>query len=204
MIRLIIADDHPIFIDGLKTVLMFEPDIKIIGEAQNGKQVLELLERCIADIALLDIRMPVLDGIETAKIVKSKYKKIKIIILTQFGDRGFIRKCNEIGVDGYLLKDCSKDELVDAIKIVYNEGTYYKIKGSIATNSKEKFEAKLLSKRENQVLHLLLKDKNCEEIGAELGLKTNTIRTYRERLMSKAGVKTIASLIHWAGSNDLL
>ena len=124
MINLIIADDHPIFIDGLKTVLADVPDINITGEAQNGKQVIELLEYKQADVVLLDIRMPEMDGIETAKEIKKRYPHVKIIILTQFGEKCLVKNFMELGVDGYLLKDCSQQDLINAIKTVLLHQAY--------------------------------------------------------------------------------
>lgn len=204
MIKLIIADDHPIFIDGLKTILEPAPEICIVGEALNGIQLLKLLKTKKADIVLLDINMPKMDGLEAAQHIKQQHSNVKIIMLTQFGDKGFVKKCVDIGVDGYLLKDSDQKELIEAIKVVYKNGTYFKINTGKQNSKGLEIESIQLSNREKQVLKLLTEDKRCKEIAKELYLKNTTVRTYRNRLMIKAGVSTIAGLIHWADNNGLI
>ncbi len=201
MINLIIADDHPIFIDGLKTVLADVPDINITGEAQNGKQVIELLEYKQADVVLLDIRMPEMDGIETAKEIKKRYPHVKIIILTQFGEKCLVKNFMELGVDGYLLKDCSQQDLINAIKTVNNGGTWFEIHNKINITTLDKPK---ISKREKEVLKLIAREKCSKEIATELKLSVNSVHTYRERLLAKAGVKNTAGLIYWATKNNLI
>ncbi len=125
-------------------------------------------------------------------------------MLTQFGEKGLVKKCVEIGVDGYLLKDCSRQELITAIKTVYNSGTYFKINTGKQNSKELEIEKIKLSNREKQVLNLLTEDKGCREIAKELNLKTTTVRTYRSRLLIKAGVSTNAGLIYWADKNDLI
>ncbi len=103
MINLIIADDHQIFIDRVKTVLADVPDINIIGEALNGEHLLDLLKTKQADVVLLDINMPIMDGLEAASIIKEKHNKTKTIILSQYNDKGLVKKAKEYGCSGYLL-----------------------------------------------------------------------------------------------------
>ncbi len=177
-------------------------NINIVGEALNGKQVLRLLDNLYADIVLLDINMPILDGLETAAIIQKQYKKVKTIILSQFNDRGFIRHSIKYGVAGYLLKTCSKEELVSALHTIYYGGTYFNIKNSF----EEKLypEKIILSTREKQVLNYLAKEYSSEEIADKLGIGYNSVRTYRERLMIKAGVRNTAGLIYWAVMNNII
>jgi DNA-binding NarL/FixJ family response regulator len=205
MINIIIADDHPIFIDGLKTVLTDVPDIIITGEAQNGKQVLELVETKPADIILLDINMPKMDGIDTAKAIKNNSSHIKIIMLTQFGEKRFLRKCMEIGVEGYLLKDCGKEELINTIRKVFDGGFQFTSKNSNNSglysfqNSNNH-----ISEKEKQVLKLIAEEKCNPDIAKVMTISVNTVKTYRERLMIKSGTKTTAGLILWAVKHNLL
>jgi DNA-binding NarL/FixJ family response regulator len=192
------------FIDGVKTVLADVPDIQITGEALNGKQVLELLKTIPADIVLLDINMPELDGIETARFIKKSYNQVKIIMLTQFGERGFVRKCIEIGVEGYLLKDCSKEELISAIRTVKMGNTLYKFNNSSVNNDKCKKDIQKLTQRELQVIRLMVRDMTYWEITKELRISIYAVRTYRDRLLTKTGTSTIAGLVQWANDNEVL
>ena len=204
MINIVIADDHPMFIDGVKTVLADVPDIHIAGEALNGLQVLELLNTTPADIVLLDINMPVMDGLQTAEAIKQRYKNVKIIMLTQFGERGLVRKCMEMGAEGYLLKDCTKDVLISAIRTVNKRDTFYKFNNGSIINEKCKKENQKLTTRELQVLRLMVKDMNYWEITKELRISIYAVRTYRDRLLTKTGTSTIAGLVQWANDNEVL
>lgn len=204
MISIVIADDHPMFIDGVKTVLADEQDIFIAGEALNGMQVLELLNSTPADIILLDINMPVMDGLQTAEAIKQRYKNVKVIMLTQFGERGLVRKCMEMGAEGYLLKDCTKDVLISAIKTVNMGDTFYKFNNGTFINDKCKKGNQKLTQRELQVLRLMVKDMNYWEITKELRISIYAVRTYRDRLLTKTGTSTIAGLVQWANDNAVL
>ncbi len=202
MIKIIIADDHQIFIDGVKSVLKNVKTISIVGEALNGKQVLRLLDNLDVDIVLLDINMPILDGLETAAIIQKQYKNVKTIILSQFNDRGFIRRAIKYGVSGYLLKTCSKEELISALQNIHQGGNFFNIKNSF--EEKLYIEKIILSTREKQVLNYLAKEYSSKEIADKMGIGFNSVRTYRERLMIKAGVRNTAGLIYWAVMNNLI
>ena len=205
MINIIIADDHQIFIDGIKTVLVDEPDINVAGEALNGKQVLNLLKIKPVDVVLLDIEMPEMDGLETAEIIQKQYPDVKTIILTNYNNKGFVNKAKKYGCAGYLLKDCTKDELVKAIRMVYDGGLYYNPKNSNKTslsnysNTNEAFD---ITEKEKETLILILKEKTNKEIAKKMNISKNTVRTYKERLLNKTGNTTLAGLIKWAHKND--
>ena len=201
MIDIIIADDHPIFIDGIKTTLADITDINIAGEALNGIGVLKILKNQVVDVVLLDIRMPEMDGIATAKEIKKRYPHVKIIMLTQFGEKSLVKKCMELGVDGYLLKVCSQQDLINAIKTVDNGGTWFEIHNKINVTNIDKPK---LSKREKEVLKFIAREKCSKEIATELKLSVNSVNTYRKRLLAKAGVKNTAGLIYWATKNNLI
>lgn len=205
-IKIAIADDHPFMIDGIKTVLADSPEIQIVGEANNGLEIIEIVKTKKPDLVLLDIRMPELDGIEAAKILKRRIGDIKIIIMTQFDERSLIRRCQKIGVEGYLLKDCGKSELIEAIHKVNKGGLHFSINKSNATLQTTRIKSKdtILSSREIEVLLLMANDKNCNEIARELGLNESTIRTYRQRLLKKSGTNTYSGLISWAYNQKLI
>ena len=203
MINLIIADDHQIFIDGIKTVLVDEPDINVVGEALNGKQVLKLLKIKPVDIVLLDIEMPEMDGLETAEIIQKQYPDVKTIILTNYNNKGFFNKAQKYGCAGFIVKDTSKKELVNAIEVVSRGGTYYDPK--IVKKTKfDNYKAIKLSTREKQILKYIINEKTNNEISKEMKISKNTVRTYKERLLNKTGNTTIAGLVKWAVKNNYI
>ena len=195
------------YIDGIKTVLSDSKEISVIGEASDGNQLIELIPTNKPDLILLDINMPGMDGLESAKIIKSQYGDIKIIMLTQYNNKRFVKRCQLLGVEGYLLKDCGKPELINAIHTVYNGGFYYNI------NSRNKTilqppglttDKPKLSGREIEVLSLLANDKSIFEIAAKLKISEASVKTYRNRLKIKSGTNSIAGLISWAYQNSII
>jgi DNA-binding NarL/FixJ family response regulator len=206
MIKIIIADDHQVYLDGLKVSFDNVPEIDIIGEALNGKEVLYLLEKESADVVLLDIKMPLMDGLETAAAIKNNGYDVKIIMLTQYDERAFIRRCQALGVEGYLLKDSTKQILVHAIRMVYEGGTVYGTKNG--KNNGFAVPDLLLKEEitgnEKRILKLIAEEKSNHEIAELLGISENTIKKQRERLMAKAGVNKTAGLVYWAMKNNLL
>ncbi|MBC8488393.1 MAG: response regulator transcription factor [Bacteroidetes bacterium] len=204
MIKVIIVDDHPLMLDGIRTALSDSTEIKIIGEAMNGKDLLKLLSTNLPDIILLDIMMPELDGIETLKIVKKKFRHVKVIVLTQFGERRFIKNCIDLGAEGFLLKDCGTSILKDAIIAVFKGGTYFNSYNFNRNKLHKHFKPDILSNREYEILTLIAGDKPCKEIANRLNLSINTVRTYRNRLLIKSGNNTLAGLVQWANDNNLI
>jgi DNA-binding NarL/FixJ family response regulator len=207
-IKIIIADDHPLFIDGVKTALKDNHEIKIIGEALNGNQLLKQVNVQNPHLVLLDISMPEMNGLEVAENIKRNHKKVKVIMLTLYSNRSFIKRCQALGVEGYMLKDCGKQELLKAINIVNNGGLFYSVdrsrKFEIPPPAKIKLKNIKLSSREKEVLALMANDKNCIEIAKELGLNESTVRTYKQRLLIKSGTNTSSGLINWAYKQKLI
>jgi len=206
MINIIIADDHRIFIDGIRTALQGVEGINIIAEAHNGKQVLELLRTVPIDEVLLDINMPEMDGLEAARHIKEDFRHVKVIMLTQYDDRGFIKWCKKMGVEGYLLKDCDPGFMSHAIRLVFEGGTVFGTKNG---NSNRFPVPDLLNKiqitgQEHEVLKLMASEYCNADIARELNIEINTVKTYKDRLKTKAGVKTTIGLIKWAIENGLI
>lgn len=206
-IKIAIADDHPLYIDGIKLALDDNPEIIIVGEAFNGKEIIKIVDNKNPDVVLLDIRMPEVDGIESAKIIKERFGQTKIVVLTQYNSKALISHCQKIGVEGYLLKDCGKKELIKAIKTVMNGGVYFNIRNGqangILLNNYSNLKA-VVSKRELEVLKLLANDFCCDEIALKLGVCITSIKTYRNRLKNKAGTNTLTGLIGWAHQNEII
>lgn len=211
MINILIADDHQLLIDGIKTALRDISDFNISAEANNGFQVIEKLDSGIpADVILMDINMPKLDGLECTRLVHKKYPAVKILALSQYDEKRFVKRMVRNGAVGYLLKDSGKDMLEKAIRAVHAGGTYFsdKLSMSIVRQELKMEDTKSLfpklTERELEILNLIGKELSSQEIADKLFISFHTVETHRANLMNKAGVKNTAGLVRWATENDLL
>lgn len=211
MINILIADDHQLLIDGIKTTLTGVEDIQVVAEVYNGYQVLEKLDTGLkVDVILMDINMPKLDGLNCTKMVRKKYPEIKILALSQYDEKRFVKQMVKNGASGYLLKDSGKDELVKAIHEVHNHGNYFSERLSMRLINQElKMENTSalfpkLTDRELEILRLIGKEFSSQEIADKLFISFHTVESHRANLMLKAGVKNTAGLIRWATENDFL
>jgi DNA-binding NarL/FixJ family response regulator len=212
-IKLFLVDDHKMIREGLKTFLSDNPDFEIIAEAENGQDCLDQLKNISPDVILTDLNMPVMDGLELTKSVKSEYPEIKIIALTMMGESQHIKQMLAEGAMGYLLKDCSEEELVLAIKNVHDGGTYYspEVTNIIISNirklkpaPKSKVSVEMpLTEREKEVLYLILKEKNNAEIADELFISVRTVDAHKRNLLDKTGSKNVAGLVLYAVDRNL-
>lgn len=210
MIKLIIADDHPMLIDGIKTILADVEDIEIVGEFNDGYKVLQFLEKNPeTDIILMDINMPKLDGIECTRQVIKNYPHIKVIALSQYDEKRFVKRMVKNGASGYLLKDAHRDELIEAITKVNKGEKYFCSRLSMSlVNQELKIEDTKslfpkLTKRELEILNLICNEFSSQEIADKLFISFHTVESHRANLMYKAGVKNTAGLVKWAVQNDL-
>jgi DNA-binding NarL/FixJ family response regulator len=211
-IKIFIVDDHDIFRDGIKLLLSSGQTSEIIGEACNGQEFLDKVESVRPDVVLMDIAMPVLDGIETSKKVREKYGDLKILALTMFGDEKYYYQMIQAGIKGFVLKSSGINELLIAITEVHEGRSYFSnelLVRLISSISKEKkanaddAENKI-SKREIEVLKLIAMGHTNEEIAEKLNISTTTIRTHRANLISKTGCTNTASLVMYAIKHKLV
>lgn len=209
-IRTFIADDHDIIRQGLKGILSYEEDIKIIGEASNGEDALKKLDNIDADVLLLDFNMPKLNGIEVLKSLKASEKNIKIIMITVEDDIETIHKAIDIGADGYMLKDSAGTEIVEAIKAVYENEKYIDkslvsllFSGIKSKDISKKSLLDELSKREREVLLLISKGFSNKEIGERLFLSEKTIKNYSTSIFRKIKVEDRVQATIYAIKNDI-
>lgn len=205
MINILIADDHEIVVEGLCSLLEDEKDIKILGEASNGEEVLPILKNNSIDVAVLDISMPKMDGLDLTKFIKSNYPNVKILILTMHNEIGFIRRIIEAGADGYILKNKGKEELVNAIHALCKGNEYLgeevtKTLFSSIRNSNVYGEVKF-TKREKEVLKLIANGNTTKDIAKILPIAPTTIETYRRNLIEKTGAKNSKGLVKFAIEN---
>jgi len=211
MIKNLIADDHQLLIDGIKSTLKDVDDFELVAEATNGYQVMEILEAGTeADVILMDINMPKLDGLECTKQVAKKYPEIKIIALSQYDEKRFVKRMVKNGAHGYLLKDAGKDQIEKAVRTVCSGQKYFCERLSIRLVEQELKDENTsalfpkLTNRELEVLNLICKEFSSQEISEKLFISFHTVESHRANLMYKAGVKNTAGLVRWAVENDFI
>ncbi len=209
MIRLVIADDHPIIINGVKTLLESEKDIELIKEVNNGAELVEFLEHNKTDVILLDINMPEMNGIDACKIIRHRFPDIKVLVFSQYSEKRFVKRLLKCGAKGYLLKNSGSTEIITAINMVYNGGLYLsKDLPDIFEDRKSSGKADHLfpdiSARELDVLKLICNEQNTQEIGETLFISPHTVETHRANLLLKVGVKNTAGLVKWAIENEIV
>ena len=210
-INLLIADDHTMFLQGIVSLLEQEPEINIVGKANNGIEALNIIstEEAI-DLIILDISMPEMDGIELSKILKKEYPEIKILVLSTHSNVNIISRLIRIGVNGYLLKNAEKSELLEAIYSIIEGNNYFseeteekylanqfKIEKQVSTLTE-------LSSREKEILILIAHEYNTAEIAEKTFISLNTVNTHRRNLLSKLNAKNTAGLVKYAVENGLV
>jgi two-component system, NarL family, response regulator DegU len=213
-IKLVVADDHNLFRKGLMGMLSTIPDFEVLGEAANGQELLDLLQTVKPDIALMDLQMPVMDGIQATEQMQIHFPEVKIIIISMHEEDRFIIHLLEKGVNGYLLKDSEGGEVENAIRRVMTDGYYYSdfvskaLHRKVLTklpNKQPTFNNKLqISGREVEVLQLLCEGLSTMEISQKLFVSPRTIEGHRLRLLEKTGTKNTAGLVAYAFKNDIL
>ncbi|MBP6872060.1 MAG: response regulator transcription factor [Bacteroidales bacterium] len=211
MIKILVADDHQLLIDGIKTALASIQDITVAGEAYNGQEVMNQLDAGLSvDVLLLDINMPEMDGLQCTKLVSKLYPNIKILILTQYDEKRLVKQMVKHGASGYLLKDSGRDILEKAIRAVVRGEKYFCERLAIRMINQELDEEKsnpLFSKfsdREIEILRLIAEEYSTQQIADKLFLSYHTIESHRSRMISKAGVRNSAGLVLWANENGYL
>lgn len=194
MIKVVLADDHSMIREGISQLLELNENIKVIGEAANGKECLQLLSRCNADVLLLDINMPVMNGIEVLQAIKIQEYNIKVLMLTIHNEVEYVLKAIDLGADGYILKDSGSRELFKAVECVYNGERFIQPELTPALNSKlvarntDQVLIDELTKREVQVLKLLAEGLFNKEIADMLDISERTVKNHISNIFKKIGV----------------
>ena len=205
-IKILLVDDHQIFLDGLKSILQQYPEVAIAGEANDGDEVLELLEnqKGQIDIVILDIEMENLDGIGAGKIIRKKYPNTKILVLSMYKRPHFILELMQIGISGYILKNKSKEHLIQAIRQIKGGDTYFGIDvmNSLADNPAEgRIEHVELTDREIEVLKLIAEGLAAKNIADQLDIKVTTVNTHKRNLRNKLEAPNEKYLVRYAIEN---
>lgn len=211
-IKVIIADDHEIFRDGLRLMLQKQPDIDLLAEAEDGKELIEQIKQLQPDVVITDVKMPRMDGVAAARHISEHYPTIGIIALTMFDEDDLIVDMLEAGARGYLLKNADKNEMVDAVKSVYNNEPYYcrhtsnKLAQMVARSKFNPFKHEVkpvFSDREKEMIVYICDGLTNKEIGEKVFLSVRTVEGLRMKLLEKMNVKNTAGIIIYAIKNNL-
>ncbi len=211
-IRVVIVDDHTLLREGIRAMLALSMEIEVVGEAPDGQSGIDLVGQIQPDVVLMDIAMPVLDGLEATRRIKDRFKKVKVLILTQHENREYVFPILKAGADGYVLKKAAGTELVSAIKAVYEGGTflypsvaravvedYLRPDGTISERRHSK-----LTDREIEVLKLIAEGRSNQEIADMLCLSVKTVTGHRTNIMEKLDIHSRTELVKYAIRTGLI
>lgn len=214
-IRVIIADDHVLYRAGVKTALSAKKDVKVIAEADNGMHLINLIKNIEADVILLDIQMPIMDGISALPEIKKIRPEVKVIMLTMMDDHSMITKLMELGANSYLTKTSDSEIIYEAIKTCYEQEYYFNslTNKALLTNLKQRNAAPpqkmmqqeaQLNEKETMILKLMCEEKSTKEIADLVDLSPRTVEAIRDKLKVKTGAKSTAGLIMYAVKHKIL
>lgn len=211
-IKILLADDHKIVFDSLKSLLDRQPDMEVVGGAENGRVAVEQVHELKPDVVIMDVTMPNLNGIEATRQITGQYPEIKVVALSMHADKQFVTGILSAGASGYLTKNCSFDELVKAVRLVAENKKYLcpDVTGIVIEESlsgasdKGSSAADLLTSREREILQLLAEGKTIKQIAEQLFLSIKTIYTHRDQIMKKLHVENMAELTKLALRDGLI
>ncbi|KAA5544757.1 response regulator [Adhaeribacter rhizoryzae] len=216
MIKVVLVDDHRLIRCGLRALLQDEPTITIAGEAENGVQLIKLLESTAVDVILMDIKMPEMDGFDATQHILQHFSSVKVLALTMFESENYLNKMMELGAQGYILKNIHKNELIHAVQMIASGKNY--ISAEITLNLLKKNKPSLpelntntaipelveLSKRELEVLKLITEGFTNAEIADKLFTSKRTIDSHRQRIIEKTQARNTAALVRYAISRGII
>lgn len=206
--RVLLADDHRLFREGLRGLLSVQSGIEVVGVAADGAELVSLTESVEYDVALIDIEMPVMNGLEAAEKILASHPEARLVALTMHNDEAYYYRMVELGVKGFLLKNSDIDEVVSAVREVCAGGSYFsqELLDSLVSNLKEsQVEAEpLLSEREMEVLPLICQGLSNQEIADKLFISKRTVDNHRANIIEKSGCKNTAGMVVWAIKNGLV
>ncbi len=210
-IQVLIVDDHAILRDGIRSLLDRQEGINVVGEASNGREALTRVSELRPDIVLMDVAMPVMDGLEATRRIRETYPDIRVLILTQHDSREYVAPLLQAGASGYVLKRSGGREVVTAIRQVYEEGAFLEpsvarqvLHEYIQADEGELAERPYLTERERQVLKLVVEGKSNKEIARALVISPKTVSVHRSNIMAKLGVHNSVELVRYVMEHNLL
>ncbi len=207
MVRILLADDHKLFRQGLRALIDKNDELNVVGEARNGREAIQMAAKSSPRVVIMDISMPDMNGIEATRRIAERNPSIKIIALSMHSNRRLVLEILKAGARGYLLKDCAFEELMTAIRTIMDGKIYLSpeisdtmIKDYIrnSTQKKDGSVFSILSSREQEVLQLLAEGRTAKQIAYKLDLSVKTIETHRQKIMNKLGIHSIAEMTKYA------
>ena len=212
-IKIAIADDYKIYRDGLKVGLANDENLEVVLEADNGEDLINGLEKAKPDVIIMDLKMPIMDGMEATKEVRKRFNSMKVLVVTMYEDDKFIIHLMENGANGYLLKNAEPDEILKSIYAVHENGYYFNdlvnkallkklvLKGNFKPSFNQDID---FTERELEVLKLICEEKTAAEIAKEIFLSPRSVEGVRQRLIEKVGVRNTAGLVMFAIKNGIV
>ena len=197
---IVLADDHALFRQGVRKILEEVDGLRVVGEANDGLELLELLKREAPHLIILDISMPNLRGLEAAREIKGLYPQVNVLLLTMHKKKDFLQQGLEAGVDGFLVKEDADTELLQAVKTIRRGGKFYSplLSDRLADLATQKGKTDPLTKREKEIAKLLAEGKSSKEIAELLYISIYTVRRHRDNIMRKLDLKGLADLVRYA------
>ena len=213
-IRVLLADDHTVVRQGLRALLAAEEDFEIVGEAENGRQAIQLVKKLLPDVAVIDIAMPVLNGLEATRQITRSVPATKVLILSSYSDDEYVQQLTEAGAAGYLVKQTAANELIKAIREAQRGNAYFspaiakrlrdQCREAFVTGQPGQKRSDYLTTREAEVLQLIAEGRANKQIAAELCISIKTVEKHRQQVMNKLNIHDIAGLTRYALSKGLV
>ncbi len=213
MIRVMIADDHNMFVEGIESILDGMDNIQVVSKCYTGPEVFEKIAETPADVILLDINLPGMNGIDVCQKISKEYPDLKVLALSMHNEESFVTEILKHGAQGYILKNTGKKELLSAIEAVYNGQSYFSddvtetiMKSLVNPKTGNKRSSKLapkISRREKDVLDLIVREHTTQEIADTLFISLKTVESHRRSLLTKLSVRNTAGLVRVAIENQL-
>lgn len=205
-LRVFVADDHAVLRDGLKALVSAQPDMEIVGEADNGKTTYETAKELVPDVVLMDISMPELNGVQATELLKRECPSIKILVLTAYKDKGYLDRLLKLGASGFILKLSAAEELIGAIRLVAGGGIYLdpqmadRITDGYVRSQFLKGEVRQreLTPREEEILRLIAQGYSNKEISSELKIAVKTVESHKANLMQKLELRNRTEIVRYA------
>ncbi len=211
--KILLVDDHRLIRDAIRSYMEDDADYEVVGEASQGQEAIRTIEETEVDVVLMDINMPIMDGLECTKEIVKRWPHIKVLTLSMMSDNQHIKQMMGAGASGYVLKNCTEKELKKAIKTVYEGDTYYSaevtevVMLNLMKNNNTKTSNLVvdmpLTEREKEVLELIIKEHTNNEIADKLFISNRTVDAHKRNLLEKTGSKNIAGLVMYAINNQI-